>query len=203
MGPAATYALMTFLVGLLTLLGWIYATYDNPRGIKILKKSLLLFGLPIIFAPSQFVVLHIGMWAWVACEEALKAFASTRERRSIDRFWLVSLFAVWELTLSKPLWGLVLAQSAANSGRLEIVGLVYAAALPVLLHLVTAAIYAFGFSRRLWAAFTASWAVHFTFNEAVRHFGMLPAPEIVETFVLGAVLFFVLHLRPPVVVENN
>jgi len=143
MGPAATYAVVTFAAGVLTLLGWLYLTAGNPRCGAILKKSLLLFALPIMFAPSQLFQFPFGMWAWVAFEEGLKAFASTRERNREDKFWLVALFGIWELTLDKPFWALVLAQSGESWTRSSMIGFVYVTALPVLMHVVTAAIYAF------------------------------------------------------------
>lgn len=48
MGPGATYAAVTFLAGVLCLLGWLYATTGLPRSTAILKKSLWL----ILFADS-------------------------------------------------------------------------------------------------------------------------------------------------------
>lgn len=188
MGPGVTYAVVTFSAGVLCLLGWFYATAGNPRSGAMLGKSLLLFAVPIMLAPSQWFQFPLGMWAWVACEEGLKSFASTREQNRADRFWLVCLFGIWELTVDKPFWGFVLAQSGESWDRLAIIGLVYATVLPVLMHAVTAAIYAFTFERRLWAAFIASWAVHTAFNEAVDYFGVSPVAAIIETAVLGLIL---------------
>jgi hypothetical protein len=188
MSPGATYALLTFSAGLLLLLAWLYANVENTRSGAILKKSLLLFALPIMVAPGEWVQVHIGMWFWVACEEGLKAFASTREQNPVDRFWLVLLFGIWELTLDKPFRAFVLAQPLASWNGLELSGLVYATALPVLMHTVTAAIYAFALERRIWAAFIASWIVHATFNSAVGYFGVSVLPVIGETVVLTLVL---------------
>jgi hypothetical protein len=195
MSPGATYALITFLVGVILLLGWLYATAPNPRSGAILRKSLLLFALPIMLFPGGWL-LHLGMWASVACEEGLKAFASTREQNRTDRFWLVALFGIWELTLDKPFWGLVLAQPIANWDRVQIIGLVYATALPALMHTVTASIYAFAFARRLWPAFIASWAVHWTFNEAVHYFDLSVSAAIFETIILASILTGILKARP-------
>lgn len=186
---------MTFLAGALLLLGWLYATAGNPRCGAILKSSLWLFALPIIFTPGGWLEIHVGMWALVAFEEGLKTFASTREQNRVDRFWLVSLFGIWELMLDKPFWGLTLAQPMANWGRVEVSGLVYATALPVLMHAVTASIYAFAFEKRLWLAFVVSWLVHFAFNEAVGYFDLSVPAAIIETVVLVVILVGILHMR--------
>src|SRR3954454_1785150 len=197
MNPGATYAIITFGVGLILLLGWLYATTDNPRSWAILGKSALLFALPMMFFPGGWILVHLGLWAAVACEEALKAFASGREQNRVDRFWLVSLFGIWELTLDKPFWGWVLAQPIANWDRVEVIGLVYATALPVLMHTVTAAIYAFAFEKRVWAAFVTAWTVHWTFNEAVEYFQLSVSAAIFETIILGLFLVGILSTRRP------
>jgi hypothetical protein len=144
------------------------------------------------------------MWAVVAFEEGLKTFASTREQNRNDRFWLVSLFGIWELTLDKPFWGYFLAQPIANWGGLEVSGLVYATALPVLMHTVTAAIYAFLFERRIWAAFIASWLVHTSFNWAVAYFDVSATAAVVETVVLSIILIGILlgQSRRKTIAEN-
>lgn len=195
MAPGAVYAFVTFLVGVVLLLGWVYATAGNPRSGAMLRKSLLLFAVPIMLAPAELFQFPLGMWALVACEEGLKAFAATREQKRVDKFWLVALFGIWELTVDKPFWGLVVAQSGENWDRLAIAGFVYATALPVLMHVVTAAIYAFTFERRLWAAFIASWFVHTAFNEAVEYFGLSPTAAIIETTFLGIILISLITRR--------
>lgn len=192
MGLSATYAIVTFTTGVLFLLGWLYATAGNPRSWPILKKSLLWFALPIMFAPSALFQFPFGMWAWVACEEGLKAFASKREEKRADKFWLIALFGIWELTVDKPFWGLVLGQSGEIWDGLALGGLLYTTALPVLMHLVTAAIYAFCFEGRLWVAFIASWVVHTAFNEAATYFYLSPVAVVIETTVLGAILAVIL-----------
>ncbi|HET6943545.1 MAG TPA: hypothetical protein VFH89_15445 [Sphingomicrobium sp.] len=173
---------------MLLFLGWFYATADNLRSGVMFKKSLLLFALPIILSPAALFQFPLGMWVLVAWEEVLKAFASTRERNPIDKFWLVALFGLWELTIDKPFWGFVLARSEQGWDRLALVGFLCATALPVLMHAVTAAIYAFTFERRLWAAFIASWVIHATFNEAASYFGLSLAAAITETAILVAIL---------------
>lgn len=188
MGVAGTYALMTFGAGVLLLLAWLYANLDNPRCGAILKKSLLLFVLPMVFWPGRLIMtLPLGLWLDAACEEGLKAFASTREQSRQNKFWLVTLFGIWELTFDKPFWGLLLAQSGSWD-RLSMLGLVCATALPVLMHAATAAIYAYSFERRPWAAFGASWVVHASFNWSVHHFGESAVLAMLQTVVLVIIL---------------
>lgn len=188
MGPAGTYALVTFATGVLLLLGWLYANIDNPKAGAILKKSLLLFALPILLWPGFLFRFPLGMFVSIGCEEGLKAFASTREQNQQDKFWLISLFGVWELALDKPVWGLVLANSGDISDRLSLMGWVLATALPVLMHAVTAAIYAFALERRLWAALLMSWAIHAAFNASVDYFSPTPAVVVIQTAILIVML---------------
>jgi hypothetical protein len=154
----------------------------------MLSKSLLLFAIPIVFAPTHWVVRVFGIWVWLGCEEGLKAFASTREEKVLDKFWLVALFGIWELALDKPFWGLVLAQSGGSWDRLSLAGAAYATALPALMHAVTAAIYAFTPERRLWAALLVSWTIHASFNGAALYFYLSPVAVILETVILCALL---------------
>ncbi|MEO1967743.1 MAG: hypothetical protein ABGW87_03385 [Sphingomonadaceae bacterium] len=184
MGTGATYAIVTFLVGVIFLLGWAYATASNPRGGAMLRRSFLVFALPILFVPIQWIT--PSMWVLVAYEEGLKWFGSTFEQNDFNKFWLVSLFGIWELTLYKPF--IALYYSDQNLDRLAIAGLVYVTALPVLMHAVTAAIYAFEFVRKRWLAFLASWAIHFTFNETVTHIRETPIAAAIETVVLAIIL---------------
>jgi hypothetical protein len=79
----------------------------------------------------------------------------------------------------------------------EVIGLVYATALPALMHTVTAAIYAFAFERRIWPAFIAGYAVHLTFNEAVTYFDLSVSGAVFETVVLGFILVGILNARTP------
>lgn len=197
MSPGATYAAISFLVGVILLLSWLYATAANPRSGAILRKSIWLFAFPIMFLPVGRLLWPLGMWAVVAWEEGLKTFASTREQDPVDRFWLVAMFGIWELMLDKPFYGLVLAQPIASWDRLQVFGLVYGTALPVLMHTVTAAIYAFAFRKSLWAAFIAAWVVHWTFNEAVEYYDLSASAAVFETIVLGLILIGLLRARQP------
>lgn len=202
MSPGATYAFITFLAGVLCLLGWLYATANLPGSTSILKKSLWLIALPILLAPTPLFTFPLGMWALVAFEEGVKAFASTREQEPKHKFWLVSLFGVWELTLDKPFWGLVIAQSAENWDRISLMGFVLATTIPVLMHAVTAAIYAFWFQCRLWAAFIASWVIHTGYNESVAYFGLSPTVQLTQVTCLALLLAALIARRPPAAITD-
>jgi hypothetical protein len=202
MGPGATYAVSTFLAGILCLLVWLYATAADPRSTTILKKSLWLIVLPILLTPARLFTFPLGMWVVVAFEEAVKAFASTREQEPRHKFWLVSLFGVWELTLDKPFWGLVVAQSAASWDRASLIEFVLATTVPVLMHVATAAIYAFCFQSRLWAAFITSWLVHTAYNESVDHFGLSPTVQLAQVACLSLLLAALVARQRRIAVAN-
>ena len=157
----------------------------------------MLLALPMIFTPGRWLLVHVGMWAVVAFEEGVKAFASTREQNRIDRFWLISMFGIWELILDKAPGALFFDQPAPNGSALQIVGLLYATALPVLMHIVTAAVYAFAFERRVWAAFLVSWFVHLAFNEAVHYFDLSMSASLTETVVLVVLLVGIFQSKGP------
>jgi hypothetical protein len=96
------------------------------------------------------------------------------------------LFGIWELALDKPVWGFLLVKSGESWDRLSLLGLVFVTALPVLMHAVTAAIYAFALQRRIWAALVVSWAVHAAFNESVDYFAASPTVVVTQTAILVA-----------------
>ena len=189
MSPAAAYALATFSLGVLLLLGWAYATLDNPRSGALFRTSLWLFALPILVAPISWMQFPLSLWVLVAFEEGLKAFGAQREDRANDRFWLISLFGLWELTLDKPFYGWLMGDEIASWTRLQVSALLFATALPVLMHVVTAAIYAFRWQGRIWAAFLMCWAIHTAFNEAVTYFyPSVPATAVVTVLLLAILI---------------
>jgi hypothetical protein len=114
----------------------------------------------------------------------------------------VLLFGVWELTLDKPFWGLVVAQSTESWDRVSLVGLVLATTIPVLMHAVTAAIYAFWFEGRLWAAFVTSWVIHTAYNESIAYFGLSPVVQLTQVVGLTLLLAAVILRRRPAAITN-
>jgi hypothetical protein len=198
MDSGSIFALVAFLVGIFLLLGWLYVMVGNQRSSRIFKKSLLFFVVPMLLFPPNLLGYPLSMFFLVTCEEALKALAARGERGRMNRFWLVSLFGIWELVLTKPLWGAAAAQSNVNFDGFQLAGLLYAAILPVFMHAVTAAIYAFRFRGHLWAALAAAWMVHIAFNLSVGYFGVSVTAALVETVTLVVILLIVLPraLRP-------
>src|SRR4051794_35161492 len=109
MNTPQLYATVTCLTGVILLLGWLYVTTDNPRSIQLLLKSVWRFVLPgivLAFVPPSLVQFPLALWVGTFIEESLKAVAVRGEPNRLDRFFLVSLFGIWELALSKPAWGL-------------------------------------------------------------------------------------------------
>jgi hypothetical protein len=175
MSAAQLYATVTFIAGVILLLGWLYVTTDNDRSSEILLKSVFLFVLPeavIIALPNDLFRFPMSMWVVVLIEEALKATAAATERHRIDRFLLVALFGIWELMLAKPLWGVNHSAILEDWTNLQLAGLTAAGIVTVLMHSVTAEIYAFRFARRLPVALFICWIFHTAFNESVEFFGV-------------------------------
>jgi hypothetical protein len=56
------------------------------------------------------------------------------------------------------------------------------------MHAATAAIYAFCFESRLWAAFITSWLVHTVYNESVDYFGLSPTVQLTQVACLALLL---------------
>ena len=192
-------AVLAFGVGVILLLVWAYLTTDNPRSNRLLLKSCWLFVLPgaaIWALPDGIYRFPLSMWVAVLIEECLKVFAAKTEPDPRNRFALIVLFGIWELMLAKSMGVVAGDRLPAEWGRPEAIALVLAAVVPVLMHMVTAAIYAFRFGRRLWAAFVASWAVHTAFNEGVHLFGISPLASLTKLAVL-AILFAAIWPWPP------
>jgi hypothetical protein len=168
MTPAAMYSVITFLLGLVLLFGWLYATAENPRFATLLLKSVFLFVLPgsaLALIPVRLLQFPLSMWLAVFIEEGLKAAAAATEDDPADRFWLVILFGIWELTLGKPAWGVTHSALLQSWQVLQIAGLAAGGLVAVVMHGVTAEIYGFRFSQRLPIAFVVCWAIHTAFNE--------------------------------------
>jgi len=205
MGAGSTYVMLTLGAGALLLLGWAYVTTDNPRSTPMLAKSVWLFVLPMIVLialPDAVFAFPLSLWVGVLIEEGLKANAARTERASMDKFWLVSLYGLWELAIAKPINGLGSHVELAEWGRWEILGLVAATALPALMHTVTAAIYAFHLKGRLWLQLLVAWALHVTFNEMVDLFGPSPWSSGGQ-FVVLLILLALLWPDPKATMEAN
>jgi len=175
MGADFFFPILTFAGGVLLLLGWLYATAANPRSNALLLKSIGFFVLPgiaLVEVPQFALRFPLASLFWPLVEEALKSAAAVTEKNPRDRFWLVTLFGVWELMLAKAVWGITHRALLETWTDFQLVGLAVAALLAVLMHAITAEIYAFRFTGRLTAAIAASWAVHASFNKSIDLLGV-------------------------------
>jgi hypothetical protein len=207
MSAAQLYAALTCVAGGILLLGWLYVTADNPRSSWILLKSVAIFVLPtvgFVALPERLFQFPLSLWFVALVEESLKAGAAATERNRLDRFFLIVLFGIWELTLVKPLWGLRHAMPLEGWSSLELTGLTVAGIVTVLMHGVTAEIYAFRFHGRLPLALAVSWAIHAAFNESVSLLGVSLMASMLQLLPL-LLLFAALWptgLRPTSVQED-
>jgi hypothetical protein len=200
MAPGHSYAALCFAAGILLLAGWAHLTVDNPRSGKMALKALWLFALPagvVIALPDALLAFPLSMWVFVAVEEGLKANAARTEKNPYDKFWLVALFGLVELTLAKPLMGLGSDTELSGWGRWDLLGLTAATVIPVLMHTVTAAIYAFYLKGKIWAQLVICWAVHVLFNESVGIFGLSPGLAATHLFLLLVILWLLWPLQEP------
>ena len=200
LSPAYGYAIMACAAGVLLLLWWLHSTTDNPRSNTLLAKSLWLFVAPgaVIWAlPDRMFDFTLSMWVLILLEEGLKASARLAEPDRMNRFWLIMLFGIWELMLAKPLWGLANQELINTWSRVEIFGLMLGGLIAVLMHSVTATIYAFRFQKSIGAAFVASWTLHVLYNEIVDWIGTSPVALGLLAIVLLIVLLAVWPRRPP------
>lgn len=165
--------LVTFLIGLVVLLVWLYPTGADKTALRLLGQSGWFFVLaPLVVVVPWSVLMVIlgepvwlpwwlGVLAWVLFEECLKLWASRSESSNIRAFALVSLFGIWELMLAKPIFWLF----GASEGWA--LGAEVAMAVPaVFLHLLTAAIYGFHFRARPELQLALCSVAHFAFNIA-------------------------------------
>jgi hypothetical protein len=170
-GGAKAIAFITFLFGLLALLGWLFLTSADATAVHLLRRSLWYFVVvPLLLSLPLGLIGVIGghmdltasallsLALLVAFEEALKLWASRSETSGIRIFALVSLFGIFELMLVKPL---ILNIPAGDIERL----LYPASAVPaVFLHVLTAAIYAFHWRNSPGVQLIVCAAMHFAFN---------------------------------------
>jgi hypothetical protein len=189
MTPSIFYATATFLVGLLLLLLWLYLSADTARSVTILTKSVVIFVLPsaVLAAalPSRVLAFRLGVWIAVLIEECLKAVASVTEKERSSRFFLVVLFGVWEFALVKPLGALLHPALLDSLDTFELTGLTIRGLIVVLMHTVTAELYAFKFAKNIMIPLCISCVLHIIFDETINSFAYS---------LLSALIWFVLLL---------
>ena len=194
------YAAITFLAGVGFLAAWLYATAENARSTRILVKSVVLFvvpGVALASVPPRFLHSEMAVFAAILAEEVLKAVASLTENNEYDRFWLICLFGIWELTLAKPVWGITHYNIIENLDKLQLVGLTLGGCVTVLMHSVTAKIYCSRLLRKIGLALIVAWAFHATFDEAVRLFVV----SFRELSIVAIVLVAIFIAMPPQVMR--
>lgn len=175
MTNAYAFAVMIFGAGFFVLLAWLYVTADNPRSNTLVLKSIGLFvlpGIPLALIPPRWLAFPFAALVATFIEECLKAIAAATEENRTDRFWLISLFGIWELMLAKPLWGIGHAGLLQDWTLLELVGLAAGAVITILMHAITAKLYAFRLAGNIALALFVSWVVHSTFNLSVDWLGV-------------------------------
>lgn len=208
----ALLALTLFASGLASLLLWIALMLGNPRQAPILRKSVVFFLLPgalmiviPIVAPPVLVLpyLLLGPWTvlgilllFVLIEEFLKSSAARSESRPYDKFAFAMLFGIFELALAKPLLPLVAGDLMGEWSRWGLAGLAIGAMLAMMMHTVTAALYAFKFPDRPWLGLLTCFAIHAFYNFVVTVF-LSVALVVIAAIIFAIFLIVLLPQREP------
>ena len=196
------FALLLFGSGLALLIVWLVRTARNPRFLILLRKSVLffllpgalmvvlplLFPLPLMSASTFLAVMAVAVFV----EEILKMSAARSERLVHDKFALAMLFGIFELMFAKPLLPLGSEMFIGPWTQWDVVDLALRGMLPVLMHTVTAALYAFQFAERPWLGLAVCFPLHFIYN-----FLVLVFPNIAMVALLAIVLAIVLAINWP------
>jgi len=196
------FALLLFATGLVLQLVWVVRTLGNPRFGIMLRKSVVFFLLPgalmvvlpfivpiPIMRPSTFwAVMAVAVFV----EELLKMSAARSERLVRDKFALAMLFGIFELMFAKPFLPPGRDAMIGPWTQLDAVDLALRGMLPVLMHTVTAALYAFTFAERPWIGLAVCFPLHFIYN-----FLVLVFPTIAMVALLAIVLAIILALNWP------
>jgi hypothetical protein len=103
----------------------------------------------------------------VLVEEFLKMSAARTEHRGFDKFALVMLFGIFELLLAKPVGPFFGGELLGEWSRWGLIGATVGGLLALLMHSVTAAIYAYQFPERPFVAMLTCFAVHAIYNLVV------------------------------------
>ncbi len=183
-------------LGCITLGGWLLFTRADETGVSILRQSLwsivilpTLLAIPLAIAAliadialGNFLppaLLYVGgLIGLVLFEEAIKLRPSRLRRSGIQAFALVSLFGIFELALFKPVltWGV-------SASATEIFCLQSSLLPAVVLHVLTAAIYAFHFRQSPKTQFAICAGVHFLFNLTADQSDILDCPIWLATII--------------------
>lgn len=170
MAELLTFRMITSMLGVLLLFGWFYATATLTAHHRLFFRSLWLFAAPmliIILLPNPRLPFLVAVLGLVLVEELIKLNAARWELSSIRKFWMVALFGIWELMLAKPFLGFDSPAELAAVERADLLLIAASGIVPVVMHSVTAAIYAFRLKRKPFLQLTVCWTIHATYNLAV------------------------------------
>ena len=160
-------AFAQFTLGGVSLLGWLYMTMNLPGATKLLLRSLWLIVVPMLafqLIPDRVGTILFLTSGAMLLEELVKLNAARREQRALMRFWLVTLFGIWELILSKPIMSLGDRHSMASLERADLLLIASVSLTPVIMHATTAAVYAFRQTNRPWLQLIVCWGIHTAYN---------------------------------------
>lgn len=200
---AAVISLVTFLLGVTALLVWLHVLRFNPSTRTIMLSGLwyaflasALLGLAVFFTamvvrdPDATAFLSIIILAPLI-EECIKVRAANSLDKSTQIFALISLLGIYELMLSKPL-----SMLDATHWSQALIGIP-----AVMMHMLTAAIYAFHFEGSRKEQFTISAAIHIVFNAIVLIAAGFSAFPLILVVVLIALVVAIYLLTPNAVRE--
>jgi hypothetical protein len=196
-------SLYAFILGVAALLVWLYVLRLNPSARKIMLSGLwYAFLASVIGALAVFftalVVRNSDATAFVSIiilapliEESIKVRAANSLSKSTQIFALISLLGIYELMLSKPL-----SMLDATHWSEALIGIP-----AVMMHMLTAAIYAFHFEGNRKEQFIIAAAIHVVFNAIVFIAAGFSAFLLILVVVLIALVVAIYRLTPNAVRE--
>jgi hypothetical protein len=181
--PLPFETILVFLYGWVLLGLWALAANENRAPMRnLIKLSALYFLTPILLVVA---LIHSVLPALLIVspfvplgEEWLKRMAGRRVlSENISVFYLICLFGIWELTISKSLMPLFSTWPSLSSDW-SIAVFIWLVSLPIIMHASTAAIYAFyrrgDGNLRYWPCV----AIHWAFNASRELYGEVPFDEV-------------------------
>ncbi|PZU57590.1 MAG: hypothetical protein DI547_12975 [Sphingobium sp.] len=185
--PAFTIlSLTTAAVGLIIVMA--IAEWLDIRPGRLILRSVLFFALPIVLANLLLPAMPALLlrYAVIPFEEALKWRVAEGRPRRAEGLLLVSTFGLWELAITKAMLptalpGLVWLEPGADLTFAFAVTLI-----PVVMHLLTAEIYALGRGKGWRHTLLPACIVHLALNSTRFLYGdgMVATPELVRILMM-------------------
>lgn len=188
--------IITFLMGALCLVVWLYLTDADATAIRILwtcllyllatelVEAILSFTADFTFDLNEWTLLGINIVLLAPVfEELAKVLACRPLREPLHRFALVCLFGIYELMLSKPF---TMEQPFSMNGFFESLEAVPA----LFVHGLTAVIYAFYFTGARWRQWMICIVVHATNNALVFFVGPQAAQIYAAACIVAVIALF-------------